>query len=75
MILHKFIAEYVLKIIEKGTHDWNLFIKPEHLINYIEGENNLIMQELSGVSYNPITRKFQKIKAVNGNYIMIFKKL
>ena len=38
-----------------GTHDWNKFLKPEELENYLIKEK-LITQDISGLSFNPLLK-------------------
>jgi len=66
-------AEYVLRWLPIGTHDWNKFIKPEEL------ERKLIdlgfsITDLTGLNYNPIFQEWKKTKDVSVNYIILAKK-
>ena len=45
-------AEYILRWLPIGTHDWNKFLKPEELENYLNKEK-LITQDISGLEFNP----------------------
>ncbi len=44
-------AEYVLKWLPIGTHDWNKFVKPKDLI-FTAKKNNLELIKTEGVSFN-----------------------
>ena len=44
-------AEYILKWLPIGTHDWEKFVKPDDLIN-ISKKNNLILKKLDGMKFN-----------------------
>jgi len=47
-------AEYVLRWLPKGTHDWNRFITPDEMTDYLE-ISGLTPAEMTGVSFNPLT--------------------
>lgn len=49
-------AEYVLKLLPKGTHDYRKFIKPSELCQWLR-EVDLSAQQIQGVSYNPLTQQ------------------
>ena len=46
-------GEYLLKILPKGTHNYEKFIRPSELVAWCE-ENNLEMNDLAGMKYNPL---------------------
>jgi 2-polyprenyl-6-hydroxyphenyl methylase/3-demethylubiquinone-9 3-methyltransferase len=50
-------AEYVLRWLPKGTHDWNKFVTPEELGDAIEA-NGLVLGERTGVVYNPLADRW-----------------
>ena len=50
-------AEYVLKWLPIGTHDWNKFIKPEELEKMLSNQN-LKIKNITGLSFNPIIKKW-----------------
>ena len=66
-------AEYVLKWLPIGTHDWNMFIEPKKLINICKN-NNLILQDLFGVKYNLINNDWEVSKDTSINYLAKFEK-
>jgi 2-polyprenyl-6-hydroxyphenyl methylase/3-demethylubiquinone-9 3-methyltransferase len=47
-------AEYVLRWLPRGTHDWRRFLRPSELVSYLRGAG-LDTRELTGVTYNPLT--------------------
>jgi ubiquinone biosynthesis O-methyltransferase len=49
-------AEYILRWLPIGTHDWNKFLKPEELENYLTNEK-LNTQDISGLKFNPFTKR------------------
>ena len=62
-------AEYILRWLPVGTHDWNKFIKPEELENYLSREN-LFTLDIKGLKFNPIKRKWKKSNDLSVNYII-----
>ena len=49
-------AEYLLNMVPKGTHDYKRFIKPSELASTIRA-NELSLLDITGITYNPITKK------------------
>ncbi len=62
-------AEYILRILPKGTHDYKKFIKPSELNEFIR-EAGLELNELIGLSYNPITEVYSLGRDTDVNYLM-----
>ena len=62
-------AEYVLRWLPVGTHDWNKFIKPEEL-EKILNDNKFQTLDVSGLEFNPITSKWKKSDNLSVNYIV-----
>jgi 2-polyprenyl-6-hydroxyphenyl methylase/3-demethylubiquinone-9 3-methyltransferase len=63
-------AEYVLKLLPKGTHDYSRFIKPSELANWIRSAG-LELREMTGLLYNPITRNYRlQEEDVSVNYMV-----
>ena len=62
-------AEYVLKMLPKGTHDYAKFIKPSELArwNKLAG---LEPEELIGMSYNPLTQQYSLGRDSSVNYLL-----
>ncbi len=67
-------AEYLLKILPKGTHHYNKFIKPSEIDRWAR-QNNLQLQNLIGMHYNPLTKRYWLADGVDVNYIMHFTKV
>ena len=67
-------AEYILRWLPIGTHDWQKFVKPDELF-LICKKNSLILKNSDGVSFNPILDKWNISKDRSVNYIAIFKKI
>jgi len=68
-------AEYILKLLPKGTHEYAKFIRPSELTQWMR-EAGLELQSMTGLIYNPLTKNY-KLKAndVSVNYMMHAKKL
>jgi 2-polyprenyl-6-hydroxyphenyl methylase/3-demethylubiquinone-9 3-methyltransferase len=64
-------AEYVLGLLPKGTHDWASLIKPSEL-NRACFEAGLKQTNITGFSYNPITRNYYLCKNCLVNYLASF---
>jgi len=62
-------AEYILRWLPIGTHDWNKFLKPEQLESYLTSEK-LTTQDMSGLEFNPFTKKWKKSSDLSVNYII-----
>ncbi|MEM7304624.1 MAG: bifunctional 2-polyprenyl-6-hydroxyphenol methylase/3-demethylubiquinol 3-O-methyltransferase UbiG [Pseudomonadota bacterium] len=62
-------AEYVLNLLPKGTHDYNKLIRPSELDHWIR-DANLTTLEITGMSYNPITKKYWLGDDVDVNYLL-----
>ena len=67
-------AEYVLKWLPIGTHDWNKFVDPEELVN-ITKNNNLELIKIDGVFFNLLKNEWTISKDQSVNYISQFKKI
>ena len=66
-------AEYVLRWLPIGTHDWNKFLKPEEIENKIT-KLNLSIKDTKGLVFNPLTRKWKTSDDLSVNYVMVGKK-
>lgn len=64
-------AEYLLKLLPRGTHDYARFIKPSELAAWCR-QSNLDLQSQIGMAYNPITRKYSLENNVDVNYIACY---
>ena len=61
-------AEYVLRLLPKGTHDYQRFIKPSELSRWCRAAG-LRPEELIGMTYNPITRRYRLGSDCDVNYL------
>ena len=62
-------AEYVLKLLPKGTHDYLRFIKPSELSRWSR-ESGLAPEELIGMTYNPFTQRYSIGRDCDVNYLL-----
>ena len=66
-------AEYIMRWLPIGTHDWEKFVNPDDLIA-IAKKNNLTVQKLDGMKYNLIKDQWTLSNDKSVNYISIFNK-
>ena len=66
-------AEYILKWLPIGTHDWDKFLTPENL-ELIANKNQFIKNDLVGMKFNLISKKWHQSTDVSVNYISTFLK-
>lgn len=62
-------AEYVLNMLPKGTHDYRRFIKPSELSAWCR-QAGLDVAGMTGMSYNPLTKRYSLGRDVSVNYIL-----
>jgi 2-polyprenyl-6-hydroxyphenyl methylase/3-demethylubiquinone-9 3-methyltransferase len=62
-------AEYLLKLLPKGTHDYLRFIKPSELSRWSRA-SGLAPEELIGMTYNPITQRYRLGRDCDVNYLL-----
>jgi len=62
-------AEYILNMLPKGTHDYQRFIKPSELNNWIR-QSGLKSMDITGMHFNPLTESYKLGKGVDVNYLM-----
>ena len=66
-------AEYVLRWLPIGTHDWDKFIKPEDLIKVCK-ENKLKLEKVDGMKFNLLTNEWTLSLDNSVNYVTKFRK-
>jgi 2-polyprenyl-6-hydroxyphenyl methylase/3-demethylubiquinone-9 3-methyltransferase len=66
-------AEYVLNMLPKGTHDYAKFIRPSEMEHWIR-HSGLELRELTGMSYNPLSRQYSLGRDLDVNYLAYCKK-
>jgi hypothetical protein len=62
-------AEHILKMLPKGTHEFKKFIRPSELSRY-ERLAGLDLQDITGMSYNPMTREYKLGRNTDVNYLV-----
>lgn len=63
-------AEYVLKLLPRGTHDYRKFIRPSELGCWLR-TSDLELKTLTGMTYNPLTRRYKLTSGdVSVNYLL-----
>ena len=63
-------AEYLLKLLPRGTHDYGRFIKPSELAHWLR-QAGLELRETTGLLYNPITRRYRlAARDLSVNYLL-----
>ena len=62
-------AEYVLKLLPKGTHDYMKFVKPSELTRHCR-DAGLSPREIRGMTYNPFTRTYALGADADVNYLV-----
>lgn len=67
------VAEYVLGMVPKGTHDFNKFLKPSELLEMLE-KNNIKVTDIKGMSYNVINRSWSLSDDIGVNYFICAEK-
>jgi 2-polyprenyl-6-hydroxyphenyl methylase/3-demethylubiquinone-9 3-methyltransferase len=65
-------AEYVMRWLPKGTHEWNRFIRPSEMARGLRAQG-LSLAELTGVSYNPFKDTFHLSRDLDVNYMAVVK--
>lgn len=66
-------AEYLLKLLPKGTHDYARFIKPAELSRWIR-EAHLSAHQMKGLEYNPLTQQYSLSGDTSVNYLIACRK-
>ncbi|MGB5335300.1 MAG: bifunctional 2-polyprenyl-6-hydroxyphenol methylase/3-demethylubiquinol 3-O-methyltransferase UbiG [Woeseiaceae bacterium] len=62
-------AEYVLRLLPRGTHRWGLFQKPAEIAKHLE-TGGLAVRETVGVAVNPFKRSLHMTRSTDVNYMM-----
>ena len=66
-------AEYILKLLPKGTHEYAKFIKPSELVAFTR-HAELELLGMKGLSYNPITQVYSLNNDMDVNYMIALRK-
>ncbi len=66
-------AEYVMKILPRGTHDYSKFIRPSELDRWAR-DAGLQLVDIAGISYNPFTGLYRQSRDVDVNYLSHYRR-
>ena len=66
-------AEYLLKLLPQGTHEFSRFIRPAELARWIR-EAGLELVQFKGLEYNPLTRRYWLSGDTSVNYMVACRK-
>jgi len=66
-------AEYLLRLLPAGTHEYEEFIRPSELESWAR-EAGLELQDSIGMHYNPLTREYRLGPGLAVNYLMHFRR-
>jgi 2-polyprenyl-6-hydroxyphenyl methylase/3-demethylubiquinone-9 3-methyltransferase len=66
-------AEYLLRMVRRGTHTYRKFVKPAELDDWA-GQAGLTRQDLTGLHYNPFLKRYSMGGNTHVNYMMHFRK-
>ena len=72
-VFAKILAEYVLNVVPKGTHQYAKFITPYELSNMLE-QYNFNVSSIDGIIFNPINESFTFDNDTEVNYFLHAKK-
>jgi 2-polyprenyl-6-hydroxyphenyl methylase / 3-demethylubiquinone-9 3-methyltransferase len=62
-------AEYLLRLLPRGTHDYAKFIKPSELAQFCRN-TGLVVNDISGMGYNPLSKTYSLGKSTDVNYLL-----
>jgi len=62
-------AEYILRMLPRGTHEYRKFIKPSELAAALRA-NGMQVRDITGMSYNPFTKNYSLRRDIDVNYLM-----
>ena len=66
-------AEYILRWLPRGTHDWRKFVKPEELLTNLEPQG-FRMEERCGVDLDPLTMRWRTTSRTDATYLQFHRK-
>ncbi len=66
-------AEYVLRWLPRGTHDWRRFVTPAQMEQWVEEQAGLFMTKNRGMTYNPFADRWRLTQDLSCNYLATFK--
>ena len=66
-------AEYILRLLPKGTHEYDKFIRPSELEEWAR-QAGLKLKTSIGLHYNPLTREYTLGSNLDVNYLMHYQR-
>ncbi len=66
-------AEYMLRLLPRGTHDWSRFLRPSELAAFAR-RAGLDLEQMIGMTYNPLTRVYRLEADTSVNYLAAYRK-
>ncbi|CAG1000233.1 2-polyprenyl-6-hydroxyphenyl methylase / 3-demethylubiquinone-9 3-methyltransferase [Burkholderiales bacterium] len=66
-------AEYLLRMLPRGTHDWSRFLKPAEVARHAR-HAGLDLVEIAGMTYNPFARRYRLAADTSVNYLAAFRR-
>lgn len=66
-------AEYLLRLLPRGTHDWTRFLTPAELARHARNAG-LELARLAGMTYRPLTREYRMTEDTSVNYLAAFRR-
>jgi 2-polyprenyl-6-hydroxyphenyl methylase/3-demethylubiquinone-9 3-methyltransferase len=73
LALAKIGAEYVLRWLPAGTHDWNKFVRPDELERLLE-DAGLTVRRVQGVAFDPLRWEWRLSSDTDVNYMTVAEK-
>lgn len=68
LLVAKIGAEYVLRLLPAGTHDWRMFVRPSELGEDLRGAG-LRVEDIAGLSFDPLSGRWRPSRDLGVNYI------
>jgi 2-polyprenyl-6-hydroxyphenyl methylase/3-demethylubiquinone-9 3-methyltransferase len=66
-------AEYVMRWLPRGTHDWRKFVKPSELAHPLR-RAGFAIEQMTGVTYNPLADRWSLSRDLDVNYMLAAKR-
>lgn len=66
-------AEYILRWVPRGTHDWRKFMKPSEVAAHLRA-SGLIVEQVVGLTYNPLADSWRVSQDLGVNYVVVAHK-
>jgi len=71
LALAKIGAEYILRWLPAGTHDWRKFVRPSELANGLR-PHGFVLRDIRGVTFNPFKDEWSLSRDTDVNYLAYF---